>query len=47
VNPYVFIVGWSVQHHRTVSLAKHALRPTLPSPSGYALEPPSEARQPA
>jgi hypothetical protein len=38
---------WSVQDHRTLSLAKHALRPTLPSPSGCALEPPAEERQPA
>jgi hypothetical protein len=38
MNPYVFIVGWSVQDHRTVSLAKHALGPTQPSPSGCALD---------
>jgi hypothetical protein len=47
MNPYLFIVGWSLQDHRTLSLAKHALRQTLPSPSGCVLEPPSEERQPA
>ena len=36
-----------VQGYRTLSLAKDALKPTLPSPSGCALESPAEERQPA